>query len=160
MQPIEDMVTATFLEYFNYTDLAVFHPLPAPLIEQLRTRSDHANFQSPLAGIPSGGLITGANQEKTPELAAVFGGVAGQAFDPCYHLPRDDINNVDLEVLDQNTQAAAHALWTWAMMVDMDMIEDQRRHRMMMDGHPQHQELVFDHARLSPTSRFYAGDAL
>ena len=46
-------------------------------------RSDYEAFI--LAGIPSGGLFTGAEQIKTEEQAAIWGGVAGEQFDQCYH---------------------------------------------------------------------------
>ena len=38
------------------------------------------------SGIPAGGLFTGAEEVKTPEQAAIYGGAAGVAFDPCYHV--------------------------------------------------------------------------
>ena len=57
-------------------------------------RSDDAAFAR--AGIPVGGLFTGAEQLKTPAQAAVFGGTAGAPMDPCYHLACDDLTNVDV----------------------------------------------------------------
>jgi Zn-dependent M28 family amino/carboxypeptidase len=48
-------------------------------------RSDYQAFIE--AGIPSGGLFTGAEVPKTAEQAAIWGGTAGEQFDPCYHLP-------------------------------------------------------------------------
>lgn len=46
-------------------------------------RSDYGPFIA--VGIPAGGLFTGAEGVKTEEEAARYGGVAGQAYDPCYH---------------------------------------------------------------------------
>jgi hypothetical protein len=46
-------------------------------------RSDHQAFIE--AGIPSGGLFTGAEVPKTAEQAAIWGGTAGEQFDPCHH---------------------------------------------------------------------------
>ena len=46
-------------------------------------RSDYGPFIA--AGIPSGGLFTGAEGVKTPAQARIYGGVAGAAYDPCYH---------------------------------------------------------------------------
>lgn len=46
-------------------------------------RSDYGPFIA--VGIPSGGLFTGAEGIKTEEQAQWYGGVAGQAYDPCYH---------------------------------------------------------------------------
>jgi Zn-dependent M28 family amino/carboxypeptidase len=67
--------------------------------------SDHAAFAR--AGIPVGGLFTGADDAKSAELARRFGGSAGQAFDACYHKACDTVANVDLRVLDQLADAAA-----------------------------------------------------
>jgi Zn-dependent M28 family amino/carboxypeptidase len=52
-------------------------------------RSDYEAFV--LAGIPSGGLFTGAEVLKTEEEVALFGGLAGVAYDPCYHQACDDL---------------------------------------------------------------------
>ena len=46
-------------------------------------RSDYGPFIA--VGIPAGGLFTGAEVPKTAAEAALYGGVAGAAFDPCYH---------------------------------------------------------------------------
>lgn len=67
--------------------------------------SDHAAFAR--AGIPVGGLFTGADDLKSAELARRFGGSAGQAFDACYHKACDTVANVNLRVLDQLADAAA-----------------------------------------------------
>ncbi|WP_166866060.1 M28 family metallopeptidase [Salinibacterium sp. ZJ70] len=73
-------------------------------------RSDYFAFIE--AGIPAGGLFTGAEDIKSEEQAAIFGGTAGEAFDPCYHQACDDISNIDLVVLEQMADAAAHAVHT------------------------------------------------
>lgn len=75
-------------------------------------RSDYGPFID--QGIASGGLFTGAEGVKTPELAAAFGGVAGEAFDECYHLECDDLDNVSDEALDANSDAIAHAVHSYA----------------------------------------------
>jgi Peptidase family M28/PA domain len=54
--------------------------------------SDHAPFQR--AGIPVGGLFTGA----------------GRPHDPCYHRACDDIDNVDLPILVRMTRAGGEAV--------------------------------------------------
>ena len=64
--------------------------------------------------IPAGGLFTGAEVIKTPAQAAVFGGTAGEPFDPCYHLGCDDFGNISDVALDQMSDAAAHATITLA----------------------------------------------
>ena len=70
-------------------------------------RSDYGPFLE--AGIPAGGLFTGAEGIKTAEQAAIFGGEAGEQYDPCYHLSCDDIDNLSMAALDQMSDAAAHA---------------------------------------------------
>ena len=56
-------------------------------------RSDYEAFI--LAGIPSGGLFTGAEEPKTEEQEAIWGGTVGEQFDPCYHEACDTIENVN-----------------------------------------------------------------
>ncbi|HXV91805.1 MAG TPA: M28 family peptidase [Pseudonocardia sp.] len=73
-------------------------------------RSDYGPFIA--VGIPAGGLFTGAEEIKTPEQAAVYGGTAGEPYDPCYHTACDTIVNYDEEVLDQNADAIAYATLT------------------------------------------------
>ena len=76
-------------------------------------RSDYAAFFD--VGIPFGGLFTGAEGIKTPAQAVIYGGTAGQQYDPCYHLACDTSDNVSLEVLDLNADAIAHAVLQYAM---------------------------------------------
>jgi Zn-dependent M28 family amino/carboxypeptidase len=75
-------------------------------------RSDYEAFQ--LAGIPAGGLFTGAEGIKTAAQAAIYGGTAGVAYDPCYHQACDTINNLSNTALDQMSDATAHATLTFA----------------------------------------------
>jgi hypothetical protein len=75
-------------------------------------RSDYQAFI--LAGIPAGGLFTGAEVPKTEEQKAIWGGTAGQPFDPCYHQACDDFGNVDLHALEVNSDAVAFAMLTYA----------------------------------------------
>jgi len=70
-------------------------------------RSDYGPFIA--QGIPAGGLFTGAEGVKTPAEAAIYGGTAGLAYDPCYHLACDTYANNSDTGLDQMTDAAAHA---------------------------------------------------
>ncbi|MBB5788011.1 M28 family peptidase [Jiangella mangrovi] len=76
-------------------------------------RSDYDAFIT--AGIPAGGLFTGAEGVKTAEEAAIYGGTAGLAYDPCYHQECDDITNLSEQALDEMSDAAAHATLTFAM---------------------------------------------
>ncbi|MGY1649724.1 M28 family metallopeptidase [Geodermatophilus sp. SYSU D01119] len=75
-------------------------------------RSDYQAFI--LAGIPSGGLFTGAEGVKTPEQAADYGGTAGLAYDPNYHQVGDTLANVNRVALDTNSDAIAYAVLTLA----------------------------------------------
>jgi len=81
----------------------------------LRGGSDHASFAA--AGIPVGGLFTGASEAKSTDERAAFGGSAGPA-DPCYHARCDNLDNLDLGVLDQMADAAATAIATFARDTD------------------------------------------
>ena len=76
-------------------------------------RSDYGPFIE--VGIPAGGLFTGAEGIKTEEQAAIYGGTAGEQYDPCYHLACDTFDNISLEVLDQNSDAVAHSVLTFGM---------------------------------------------
>ncbi|MGM0929762.1 MAG: M20/M25/M40 family metallo-hydrolase [Actinomycetota bacterium] len=75
-------------------------------------RSDYFAFIN--NGIPAGGLFTGAEEIKTEEQAAIYGGTAGEAYDPCYHTPCDTLDNVDPVVLEQMADAIAHTTLTFA----------------------------------------------
>ncbi|MFJ4836155.1 M28 family metallopeptidase [Streptomyces sp. NPDC088747] len=72
-------------------------------------RSDHAPFDS--AGIPVGGLFSGADYIKTAAQAAKWGGTAGLAFDRCYHSSCDTTSNINDTALDRNSDALAYAVW-------------------------------------------------
>jgi len=75
-------------------------------------RTDYEAFIN--VGIPAGGLFTGAEEIKTPEQAAIYGGTAGVAYDSCYHLACDDINNLSIKALDEMSDAIAHSTVTFA----------------------------------------------
>jgi Zn-dependent M28 family amino/carboxypeptidase len=75
-------------------------------------RSDYGPFIA--NGVAAGGLFTGAEGIKSPAQEAKYGGVAGLAFDPCYHQACDTFFNLSHTALDQMSDAAAHAAWTLA----------------------------------------------
>ena len=75
-------------------------------------RSDYQAFI--LNGIPAGGLFTGAEVMKTAEQQAIWGGVAGEQYDQCYHLACDTFANINLHALDVNSDAVAFAVLTYA----------------------------------------------
>ena len=70
-------------------------------------RSDYGPFIE--VGVPSGGLFTGAEDIATEEDARDFGSTPGVAYDPCYHLACDTIENFDRTLLDQMADAIADA---------------------------------------------------
>ncbi len=80
---------------------------------QISFRSDYAAFFN--NGIAFGGLFTGAEGIKTPAQASIYGGTAGQAYDPCYHQPCDTFSNINDTVLDLNADAIAYATLQYAM---------------------------------------------
>ena len=95
-------------------------------------RSDYGPFIA--VGIPAGGLFTGAEVPKTANEAAIYGGVAGESYDPCYHQPCDNltgagqdddlydllredyklIGNINKHALDVNSDAIATSVLTFA----------------------------------------------
>jgi Zn-dependent M28 family amino/carboxypeptidase len=75
-------------------------------------RSDYQAFIE--NDIPSGGLFTGAEEEKTPEQQAIWGGTAGEQFDPCYHLACDTLANNSPHALEVNSDLVAFAQLTYA----------------------------------------------
>jgi Zn-dependent M28 family amino/carboxypeptidase len=76
-------------------------------------RSDYGPFIE--IGIPAGGLFTGAEEIKTPEEEAIWGGTAGEQLDPCYHAACDTYDNVSLHALDVNADAVAAATLYFGM---------------------------------------------
>jgi Zn-dependent M28 family amino/carboxypeptidase len=79
----------------------------------LSGRSDYGPFMA--AGIPVGGLFTGADIVKSPLEASIWGGTAGIAYDPCYHQACDTAANVSHDALDLNGDAVADAVLHVAM---------------------------------------------
>jgi Zn-dependent M28 family amino/carboxypeptidase len=65
-------------------------------------RSDYDGFIR--NGIPGGGIATGAEGIKTKKEAKMFGGKAGDWYDPCYHQLCDDVGNVNVTSWVVNTK--------------------------------------------------------
>jgi len=65
-------------------------------------RSDYDAFIK--NGIPGGGIATGAEGVKSDDEKDMFGGVADEWYDPCYHQLCDDLNNVNLTAWEVNTK--------------------------------------------------------
>jgi Zn-dependent M28 family amino/carboxypeptidase len=70
--------------------------------------SDHQPFAR--AGIPVGGVFSGAAGLKSQAQAAVFGGRSGRPYDRCYHRPCDTLANVSDTALDQFARAIEHVV--------------------------------------------------
>ncbi len=100
-----DVIEHTFNDYFASQGLAT-EPT------EFDGRSDYGAFIE--NGIPAGGLFTGAEGIKSAEQAAIFGGTAGEAYDPCYHAACDDTSNIDPVVMEQMADALAHSTATFA----------------------------------------------
>ncbi|GAB2605636.1 M28 family metallopeptidase [Streptomyces capparidis] len=115
-----DMVGSPNPGYFVYDDNAAIEKVfkdwfaargvPTEIETEGDGRSDHASFKN--AGIPVGGLFTGASSVKTSAQAQKWGGAAGVAFDRCYHRSCDTTSNISDTAMDRNSDAIAHAVWT------------------------------------------------
>jgi len=102
-------IEAAFENYFSYTGV----PLEG---RDFDGRSDYGEFI--LQGIPAGGLFTGAEVVKTEAQADQWGGIAGEAFDKCYHQKCDNLGNVDRVALDRNSDAIAFVLGSYAISTE------------------------------------------
>lgn len=96
-------------------------------------RSDYGPFIA--AGIPAGGLFTGAEAEKSALMARRYGGTEGQAYDACYHRACDTIENIDWTVLDEMADAIAHTSLALAMDRYLPLVSG-RLGRLGLDGPP------------------------
>ena len=76
-------------------------------------RSDYGPFIE--AGIPAGGLFSGAEGIMTEEEADIYGGTAGEPYDPCYHAACDDMSNLSTDALSELGDGAADAVLTLAL---------------------------------------------
>ena len=65
-----------------------------------------------------GGLFTGAEEIKTAEQQAIWGGTTGAQFDPCYHLACDTYANNNDHALDVNSDLTAFATLTFAFSTE------------------------------------------
>ena len=98
-------IESVFVSYFRNRGL---ESDPTPF----SGRSDYGPFIA--RGIPAGGLFTGAEGIKTARQATIYGGTAGMAYDPCYHQACDTFANNNDRGLDEMSDAAAHATYTFA----------------------------------------------
>ncbi|WP_204808408.1 M28 family metallopeptidase [Mycobacterium riyadhense] len=93
-------------------------------------RSDYDGFT--LAGIPSGGLFSGAEVKKTDEQAKLWGGTADQPFDPNYHQKGDTLEHIDRTSLGIQGSGVAYAVGLYAQDLSgrngVPVMEDRTRH--------------------------------
>jgi Zn-dependent M28 family amino/carboxypeptidase len=93
-------------------------------------RSDYDPFVR--AGIPAGGIFTGAEGTMTPEQAALWGGIAGQPYDPNYHQKTDTLDRIDQTALGINGRGVAFAVASYAQDLGgrngMPVHDDRTRH--------------------------------
>jgi Zn-dependent M28 family amino/carboxypeptidase len=75
-------------------------------------RSDYDAFTQ--AGIPSGGLFSGAEDNKTPEQAQRWGGDADKPFDPNYHEKTDTLDHIDRTALEIQGSGVGYAVGLYA----------------------------------------------
>jgi aminopeptidase S len=66
------------------------------------------------AGVPTGGVFSGDENEKTDAQAQAWGGEAGEEFDPCYHEACDRLDDVDRTALGRFTDAVDASLRRFA----------------------------------------------
>jgi Zn-dependent M28 family amino/carboxypeptidase len=95
----------------GYLNLAGKRPADMPL----GTRTDYHPFM--VAGIPIGGMSTGASQLKTPVQARLWGGKTGVGFDPNFQTTRDTIDNINREALAVMGSGVAFAVGGYAMSI-------------------------------------------
>lgn len=108
-------------------------------------RSDYGPFIA--AGIPAGGLFSGAEGVKTPAQAAVYGGTAGEAYDACYHSACDDLSNLSNRALSELGDAAAFATGTLLTSRDGFSRDDRPRGH---HGKKQHHDRTWRSAEHGP----------
>ncbi|OBB58670.1 amidohydrolase [Mycobacterium sp. 852013-51886_SCH5428379] len=93
-------------------------------------RSDYGPFTS--AGIPSGGLFSGAEVDKSVEQADVWGGEANRPFDPNYHKKTDTLNEIDRTSQEIHGRGAGFAVGLYAQdqrgRNGIPIREDRTRH--------------------------------
>ncbi|MDO3101341.1 M28 family metallopeptidase [Mycobacteroides abscessus] len=95
-------------------------------------RSDYDAFSR--AGIPTGGIFSGAEDKMSDEEAKQWGGKAGQPFDPNYHQVGDTLANVNKDALKINAGGVAYTVGLYAQSIDgrngVPVHEDRTRHQL------------------------------
>jgi Zn-dependent M28 family amino/carboxypeptidase len=95
-------------------------------------RSDYDGFS--VAGIPSGGLFSGAENKKTAEQAKLWGGTPDQPFDPNYHKSTDTLDHIDRTELGINGGGVAYGIGLYAQDLagrnGVPIRQDRTRHEL------------------------------
>jgi Zn-dependent M28 family amino/carboxypeptidase len=65
-----------------------------PVAVDIHGSSDHYPFS--LAGVPTGGVFSGAIEAVTDDQAGASGATAGEPADACYHQACDELDDIDL----------------------------------------------------------------
>lgn len=95
-------------------------------------RSDYDGFT--IAGIPAGGLFSGAEVKKSEEQAKLWGGAADQPFDPNYHKSTDTLDHIDRAALDVNGGGVAYVTGLYAQDLSgrngIPIRDDRTRHEL------------------------------
>ena len=81
-------------------------------------RSDYGPFIA--AGVPAGGLFSGAEELKPDSVVIGQGGEAGKAYDVCYHQACDTLDNINEEGLGQMIEAIMYTTDKFAQSLDFD----------------------------------------
>jgi Zn-dependent M28 family amino/carboxypeptidase len=93
-------------------------------------RSDYDSFTQ--AGIPAGGLFSGAEEKMSDDEAKLWGGAANEPFDPNYHQSSDTYDHLDRTSLDIQGRAVAYAIGFYAQdeggRNGVPVREDRTRH--------------------------------
>lgn len=105
-----NVISNTFGEHLTRADVK-YQPSP------MNGGSDYYSFAE--RGIPAGGLLTGASGLKTAGERTEHGGLANAAYDPCYHLSCDTVENIDKDGLKVMSQAAAATIYEFALAKDV-----------------------------------------
>ena len=75
-------------------------------------RSDYDGFTQ--AGVPAGGMFSGAETKMSGEQAERWGGEADQPFDPNYHKKSDTLDHIDRTAMEINGGGVAYAVGLYA----------------------------------------------
>jgi Zn-dependent M28 family amino/carboxypeptidase len=96
-----EAIGALFDAAFAHRDLGAGHINSKGL-------TDTASFLE--AGIPTGGLFSGADDDKTKSQQRRYGGTAGEPYDACYHQACDTTENISRRALREFSDAALRVI--------------------------------------------------